>query len=118
MTGTGGGSGTLCGAGNSATFMGSSGGSVISSIGSAEGRSDTAGVRDAAITAGWASNPRRASSRGSGSTVSRRPVGAFDTGVMGGGAVRSGAEHAKGELARTAAATERRTVHFIGFALP
>ncbi|MFM8640626.1 MAG: hypothetical protein ACKOEL_08325 [Planctomycetota bacterium] len=115
---TGGGNGTLCGTGTSATFMGSSGGSVISNIGIADGRDDDCGDRAAATTAGCASKSARAASRGNGSTVPAGARCAGAGGVIGGGAVRSGALHAKGEDARTAAATDRRTVHFIGIALP
>ena len=78
------------GNGNAATCAGSAGGSVISNIGNADGRTLGLTVRAATCE----SMRLRASACGSGSMVSRITTGEVRTGVIGGGAVRAPDEHA------------------------
>ena len=74
-----------CATGSDATSFGDSGASVMSNIGSADGRVLAATWRVEPRVAGMLSKRWRASSRGSGSTVPRAAT-AGRTGVTGGGA--------------------------------
>jgi hypothetical protein len=80
-----GGSCADCTSGSDATSFGDSGASVMSNIGSADGRVLAATGRAEPRAAGMSSKRWRASSRGSGSTVPRAAT-VGRTGVTGGGA--------------------------------
>jgi hypothetical protein len=82
---TAGGSCSDCATGSDATSFGDSGASVMSNIGSADGRVLAATGRAEPRAAGMSSKRWRASSRGSGSTVPRAAT-VGRTGVTGGGA--------------------------------
>ena len=82
---TAGGSCSDCATGRDATSFGDSGASVMSNIGSADGRVLAATGRAEPRAAGMSSKRWRASSRGSGSTVPRAAT-VGRTGVTGGGA--------------------------------
>ena len=84
-TSTAGGSCSDCATGSDATSFGDSGASVMSNIGSADGRVLAATGRAEPRAAGMSSKRWRASSRGSGSTVPRAAT-VGRTGVTGGGA--------------------------------
>ena len=95
-----------CATGSDATSFGDSGASVMSNIGSADGRALAATGRAEPRVAGMLSKRWRASSRGSGSTVPRAAT-VGRTGVTGGGATGGVDEQADSSVAIASGSAER-----------